>query len=133
MGGVGKSQGGWAAVRDMLHQGVREKSDERILGSGKFVEQLIQESDIKRKRQFSRKENLDLAIRHIKRECKDEEVNIKALRAGSRRRIVSGLRNRLIRNLVEDFGLSLAETGRQMGVSSSGVAKALNRRDIEVI
>ena len=64
---------------------------------------------------------------------KDEEVNIKALRAGSRRRIVSRLRKRLIRNLVEDFGLSLTETGRQMGVSSSAVAKALNRRNIEVI
>ena len=132
-GGLIRSQGGWAAVREMLHQGVREKSDERILGSGEFVEQLIRESDIKRKRQFSRKENLDLAIRYIKRECKDEEVNIKALRAGSRRRIVSRLRKRLIRDLVEDFGLSLTETGRQLGVSSSGVAKALSRTNIEVI
>ena len=37
------------------------------------------------------------------------------------------------RNLVEDFGLSLTETGRQLGVSSSAVARALNRRNIEVI
>ena len=72
-----------------------------------------------------------MAIRYIKRECKDEEVDIKALRAGSRRRIVSKLRNRLIQNLVEKFGLSLTETGRQMGVSSSAVAKALDRRNIE--
>ena len=64
---------------------------------------------------------------------KDEEVNIKALRAGSRRRIVSRLRKRLIRNLVEDFGLSLTETGRNLGFSSSAVAKALSRRNIEVI
>jgi putative transposase len=130
-GGLIRSQGGWAAVKDMLRQGVREKSDERILGSGEFVQQLIQESDIERKRQFSRKENLELAIRYIKRECKDEEVDIKALRAGGRRRIVSRLRNRLIQNLVEDFGISLAETGRQLGVSSSAVAKALDRRNIE--
>ena len=86
---------------------------------------------IERKRQFSRKENLEPAIRHIKRECKDEEIGIKALKAGSRRRIVSRLRNRLIWSLVEDFGLSLAETGRQLGVSSSAVAKALNRGNIE--
>jgi REP element-mobilizing transposase RayT len=130
-GGLIRSQGGWAAVKDMLRQGVREKSDERILGSGEFVQQLIQESDIERKRQFSRKENLELAIRYIKRECKDEEVDIKALRAGGRRRIVSRLRNRLIQNMVEDFGISLAETGRQLGVSSSAVAKALDRRNIE--
>ena len=116
---------------EMLRQGVREKSDERILGSGEFVQQLIQQSDIERKRQFSRKENLELAIRYIKRECKNEQVDIKALRAGSRRRIVSKLRNRLIQNLVEKFGLSLTETGRQMGVSSSAVAKALDRRKIQ--
>ena len=130
-GGLIRSQGGWAEVRDMLRQGVREKSDERILGSGEFVQQLIRESDIERKRQFSRKENLELAIRHIKRECKDEGIGIKVLKAGSRRRIVSRLRNRLIWSLVEDFGLSLAETGRQLGVSSSAVAKALKRGNIE--
>ena len=43
------------------------------------------------------------------------------------------LRKRLIRNLVKDFGLSLTETGRPLSVSSSAVAKALNRRNIEVI
>ena len=131
-GGLIRSQGGWVAVKDMLRQGVREKSDERILGSGEFVQQLIQQSDIERKRQFSMKENLEQAVWYIKRECKDEGVDIKALRAGSRRRIVSRLRNQLIQNLVEDFGLSLAETGRQMGVSSSAVAKALDRRKIKV-
>lgn len=130
-GGLVRSQGGWTAVKDMLRQGVREKSDERILGSGEFVQQLIQHCGTERKRQFSRKENLELAVRYIKRECKDEKVEIKALRAGSRRRIVSVLRNRLMQDLVEEFCLSLAETGRQLGVSSSAVAKALDRRHIE--
>ena len=32
-----------------------------------------------------------------------------------------------------NLGAALAETGCQMGVSSSAVAKALNRRNIEVI
>jgi len=44
-GGLIKSQGGWSAVKAMHRIGVREKSDERILGSGKFVEQLIKQSD----------------------------------------------------------------------------------------
>ena len=47
-GGLIRSQGGWAAVRDMLRQGVREKSDERILGSGEFMQQLIRESEATR-------------------------------------------------------------------------------------
>jgi REP element-mobilizing transposase RayT len=56
-GGLIRSQGGWVAVKEMLREGVREKSDERILGSGEFVQQLIQQSDTERKRQFSMKEN----------------------------------------------------------------------------
>jgi putative transposase len=130
-GGLVRSQGGWAGVKDMLRQGVREKSDERILGSGEFVQQLIQQCDTERKRQFSRKENLEFAVRYIKKECKDKKVDINALKRGSRRRMISVLRNRLMENLVEEFGLSLAETGRQLGVSSSAVAKALDRRHIE--
>ena len=40
-GGLIRSQGGWSAVKTMRRLGVREKSDERILGSGDFIEQLI--------------------------------------------------------------------------------------------
>jgi predicted transcriptional regulator len=55
-------------------------------------------------------------------------VDIKALKSGSRRRKVSKLRARLIEELVEVFGFSLAETGRHLGVTSSAVAKVLSRR-----
>jgi len=49
--------GGWAAVKDMIRPGVREKSDERILGSSEFVQQLIEHSDEERKKQFHGIEN----------------------------------------------------------------------------
>jgi len=74
-----------------------------------------------------------------KRQIVDDDKDRKSFvdRMGSlawrRRRIVSRLRKRLTRNLVENFGLSLTETGRKMSVSSSAVAKVLNRRNIEVI
>ena len=127
-GGLIRSQGGWAAVKDMIRQGVREKSDERILGSGEFVQQLIEQSDKERKKQFHGIEKRKMAIQYIKRECEDGEVDIRALKAGSRRRKISKIRTRLIEKLVDDFGFSLAESGRQLGVSSSAVAKALSRR-----
>ena len=127
-GGLIRSQGGWAAVKDMIRQGIREKSDERILGSGEFVEQLIEQSDEERRKQFFGRQNQQRAIDYIRRECKDAGVDIKALKAGSRRRKISELRARLIEKLIEEFGFSLAETGRQLGVSSSAVAKVLSRR-----
>jgi REP element-mobilizing transposase RayT len=127
-GGLIRSQGGWVAVKEMRRLGVREKSDERILGSGEFVRQLIQQSDEARKKQFSGSKSLRQAIQHIERVCKDEDVDIKALEGGSRRQKISKTRARLIEKLTEEFGLSLAEAGRQLGVSSSAVAKTLSRR-----
>lgn len=127
-GGLIRSQGGWATVKEMRRQGVREKSDERILGSGEFVTQLIEESDEARRKQFSVSEGLREAIEHIERVCEEEHVDIKALRAGSRRKRISKVRARLTETLIEEFGLSLAETGRQLGVSSSAVAKSLSRQ-----
>ena len=52
-GGLIRSQGGWSAVKAMRRLGIREKSDERILGSGEFVRKLVEQSDRTRKEQFS--------------------------------------------------------------------------------
>jgi putative transposase len=132
-GGLIRSQGGWATVKGMRRQGVREKSDERILGSGEFVEQLIKQSDEVRKKQFSAREGLREAISYIERVCKDDHIDSNALRAGSRRKRISRVRARLVENLVEEFGLSLAEAGRQLGVTSSAVAITLLRRNAKKI
>ena len=110
-----------------------EKSDERILGSGEFVEQLIQQSDEERKKQFFTRENNERAIEYIVKACKDAGVDMKAMKAGSRRRSISELRARLIGKLVEEFGFSLTEAGRQLGVSPSAVAKVLSRGSRKVI
>lgn len=128
-GGLIRSQGGWTAVKDMIREGIREKSDERILGSGEFVQQLIQQADEERKKQFVGRTSLEIAIDYIMSECKNSEIDIKALKAGSRRRKISKLRARLIEKLVDEFGLSLKEVGHQLGVSSSSVAKTLSRRN----
>jgi predicted transcriptional regulator len=49
--------------------------------------------------------------------------------SGSIRKNVSKVRTQLVEKLVEEFGLSLAETERQLGVSSSAVAKTISRRN----
>ena len=40
-GGLIRSMGGWSIVKAMRNSGIKEKSDERILGSGKFVSEVI--------------------------------------------------------------------------------------------
>ncbi|MBC8246123.1 MAG: transposase [Deltaproteobacteria bacterium] len=128
-GGLIRSQGGWAAVEALRRLGVREKSDERILGSSEFVEQLIQQSDQARKEQFSVHERQRRIVLYVERICKKENVSTKALKAGSRRQKVSAIRSQLARKLVEDWGISLTGTGRHLGVSPSAIAKMLYRLD----
>jgi putative transposase len=126
-GGLIRSQGGWASVKAMRRLGAREKSDERILGSGEFVEELIQQSDQERKKQFSALELSQKAAVLIEQFCKEQNVSVDALRSGSRRQNVSRVRAQLAQKLVEEYGLTLAETGRHLGVSPPAIAKCLNR------
>ena len=51
-GGLIRSLGGWSDVISMRRHGGRELSDERILGNGDFVEQIIKEADDRVKQQF---------------------------------------------------------------------------------
>ncbi len=126
-GGLIRSQGGWSAVKAMRRLGVREKSDERILGSGEFVEQLIEQSDQLRKEQFSVQQRLQRAASVVEKLCKKENVSISELKSGSRRQKVLMVRSQLAKDLVEQCGLSLTEAGRHLGVSASAIAKSLSR------
>ncbi len=49
------------------------------------------------------------------------------LRSGSRRKPLPGMRKKLAVKLVNEHGFSLAETARQLGVSTSGIAQMLRR------
>jgi hypothetical protein len=75
--------------------GVREKSDERILGSGEFVEQLIKQSDQTRKEQFAVYERLQHAVSSVEKICAKENVSVKALKSGSLSRKITIVRSQL--------------------------------------
>jgi putative transposase len=46
-GGLIRSMGGWSAVRAMQKTGITEKSDDRILGSGTFVAEVMNQAEKK--------------------------------------------------------------------------------------
>ena len=52
-GGLIRSAGGWTAVKSLRSADVHEKSDERILGDGGFVEQILSESQEALDRRYS--------------------------------------------------------------------------------
>jgi putative transposase len=129
-GGLIRSQGGWAVVKDSSRLGLREMSDERILGSGEFVKQLVQESDKIRKAQFAGQERKNNAMSYIQKHCEQEKISMAALQSGSRRKEISRVRKQLAQKLTEEWGYSLVETGRYLGVSPSAISKLLFRLNL---
>ncbi len=126
-GGLIRSLGGWSAVKAMRRSGDRELSDDRILGSGEFVEQMIKEAEARIKYQLPVKEHHQKIEEFITKLCKNEKVSIEELRSGSRRKEVSGIRAQIAIGLVKKHGVALAEVARRVGVSTSAVSKIIKR------
>ena len=126
-GGLIRSLGGWSVVKSLRRSGLSEKGDERILGSGEFVESVITQAGESIKYQLPAKDLKKAAAATISRECKKRKVNIEVLQSGSRLMEVSRLRTSLAIQLVNGLGLSLAECARQLGVSTSAIAQILRR------
>jgi|GEM_PF-3452047 len=97
-------------------------------GSGDFVESMLSQADEKIRYQFTSGESVDRAVQLIEKMCRGNQTSIEALRSGSRISGVSRLRSELAETLVAGFGLSLAETGRQLGVTTSAIANGLRRK-----
>ena len=127
-GGLVRSAGGWSEVKALRRIGGQEKSDERVLGSGAFVQHVLSEADLTEKYRLTNLDRQKRAAQIIDRYCKERGIRLQALAGGSRQRDVSEVRRKLACKLTEDLGLSFAETARMLGVSTSAVAKIRMRK-----
>jgi len=114
-------------VKALRRIGNREPADERILGSGRFVEQVIKEADTNLRDQLSIRKHGQKIGQTIQEICSKEGVNSNELQSGSRRQPIAAARLQIAQKLVEELGVSLAETARQLGVSTSAISKSLTR------
>jgi len=126
-GGLARSAADWFAVRAQRPRKAGELSDERILGSGEFVERVLREADARALRQHAAKKRNRYAERVVALECKKSGVSLTELRSGSRRGRLPVVRTKIVCGLVENYGVGAAEVARQVGISTSGVSKILSR------
>jgi len=70
-----------------------------------------------------------MAGKPIRRRCREARVGLAELHQGSRWRRIAAVRGALAVQLVIQVGLSLADAARQLGVSTSGIAKAVTRAE----
>lgn len=128
-GGLIRSLGGWAEVRAMRQRKEVMAGDPRILGSGAFVEQMLREGQKQLRGAAHRQRRFRQAMRYIQSVCQREGVALPELQAGSRRGRLPAVRMALIRHLVVALGLPLAAVARLLGVSTSAIAKSLQRAE----
>ena len=108
-GGLTRSGGEWFAVRSQRSRGPRELFDERILGSGEFVERVLRDADTRARRQHVARKRNRYAERVVLEECKKSGVSLTELRSGSRRGRLPTVRTKIVRSLVENYGVAVAE------------------------
>ena len=130
-GGLIRSKGGWSEVLSARRKGTGERGDERILGSGDFVNAILREAEEKTRSQTKFRREGKTLIGIINEECARGQVSLRELEGGSRRKKVCSVRAIIGKRGLEELGMSLAEIARQVGVSTSGIARAVNRLEQE--
>ena len=124
-GGLIRSLGGWSQVISLRGSGEKMEYDNRILGDGDFVAEMIREAEKKVRRYLLSGEinhSIDNSIKEI---CLKEGVAEQELRLGMRTRKFSRVRAKIAYHLSHEFGVSRAEIARQLGVCTSAIAKAI--------
>jgi putative transposase len=120
-GGLIRSQGGWSQVLPLRRKGMRIASDERILGSGDFIEQLRSDA-ASRERETLRLAQKRVALATLAGEITaGAGVTESALRFGSRMRDVVRARRLFCQVAVKGMGYSGAAVARYLGVTTSSV------------
>jgi REP element-mobilizing transposase RayT len=126
-GGLIRSQGGWEAVKSLKKSGKHEKSDERILGDGAFVEKVLARS----RETFERRHALQsqgVDLNYIAERIADllgmthEQVWL----PGKYQQQVAA-RSLLCFWAVRALGHSMTSLAKRLGISTAAVSKSVRR------
>jgi REP element-mobilizing transposase RayT len=126
-GGLIRSSGGWSALKALRTVGMRIMGDERILGSGDFVQTVLKRAQEQyEKKTLARMKGLTLAtlIERV-----GEQLGFvpgDAQSAGKQRKLARG-RAIICVLAIEYLGISGREVSRQLNLSPSAVSKLAER------
>ena len=135
-GGLIRSMGGWSEVLASRRRGERHVADQRILGEGEFVKQVMSELDdfVKRNLRISG-QRIDINSL-AEKVCEKYDISPGELCSGSRRNVVVKARRAMSWIGVRELGYSGADVARYLGVTNSCItrmASAGKKPDIDDI
>jgi REP element-mobilizing transposase RayT/lambda repressor-like predicted transcriptional regulator len=126
-GGLVRSSGGWAHVKIMRKAKIWQKSDERILGDGDFVERVLSSAQEKLERKY------ELAARGItldevaKRVAKLLDIKPKELWASGKQHHRVQARSLLCYWASKELGISMAELSSRLKLSPAAISLCIKR------
>ncbi len=126
-GGVLRSIGGWSALKVQRSRGIRIKGDERILGSGDFVESVLRDADedLEQRTLLERKGfDFETLLRRVANYYK---IDMDNLRVGFKERSIVKARSVLCYLAVRKLKMSATEVALKLNITPSAVSKAVIR------
>ena len=123
-GGLRRSVGGWEVVQELRRGREHGMADERVLGSGNFVEEVYRTVGAQNK-PMPRAVALARLPTLLARCAGLWGITVEELCAGSRRRVVSQARAVAANLAIQRLGLPMADVAHTLGVSSAAVHRSL--------
>ena len=123
-GGLVRSAGGDTSVLSPKHKEERELSDERILGSGDFVANVMKDAN----EVLDQRVKFDISLDElISRVCAKLEIRVKDLMSKSRKRCLSQARGVVCYLAVDELGYRGDDVARILRISGRGVSDCRER------
>ena len=126
-GGLIRSVGGWTALKTMRRANVYQRSDERILGDGDFVESTLQAFDESIEKKYLLKSKGYTLDDVVNRVAKTLNVTPQIVLATGRHRKTVEARSLMCFWAVRELGISMSEIARKLNLSITAVSKSVAR------
>jgi REP-associated tyrosine transposase len=126
-GGLLRSHGGWQGVMELRRGREKYRSDERVLGSTAFIEEIVKEAEEREKEKGS-PVSLDTLMGRI---CRDMGVGKESMTGGGRNRKVTRARAVLAYTWVRYLGRSGHELAKALGVTPQALYVSSSRVETE--
>jgi len=126
-GGLIRSMGGWTVVKSMRKTKMFEKSDERILGDGDFVDQVLSlAKEQMEQRNLLISQGYDLKM-IAERVCSVMNLEPSEIWKTGKIRSRVAARSLVCFWAVRELGISMTELSRRLNLSLSGVSQSVTR------
>ena len=126
-GGLIRSAGGWTTVKALSAADTHEKSDERILGDGAFVERILSESQETLNRRYALKAEGVTVADVAERVAQVLGITTEQVWLPGKFKQQVIARSLLCFWAVHELGESMTALGKRLGISTAAVSKSVQR------